>query len=575
MAAHADIVVPSDKPGRKAKDVTLRARLLLLILLAAVPTIAIEAYSEAELRSTRQEEIRQEALRLMRLVTAEQERIDESARQLLVGFSEGDEVHAQDWTHCSETAKQVLARVEGYVNIGIATADGDLLCSGLPPPPDKDMRRQDFLGEMTPSGNLLLGRYHVGLITAHAVLMVAVPLPQSGGTAPLVAWANIDLQWLARHFADRFNSPNLTLLIADSRGTILVRLPDNAAWAGKPVGNQYSSLLNAPAEGVKDTIGIDGEERIIAYSPLGTEPTGIYVGVGLSKAPLMAPIDRSTFWMAGLSAAIFLLATAAAWLIGDYSIRRPVEKLLRAARAWQTGDFTARAALPKTGSEINRLGTAFDEMAAAVQVRDQARQTVEDNEKLLLQELQHRSNNLLAIIQSIARGSFSENSVDEARKAFESRLQALARSNRQLNKSTGAALDFADVVRAELAMFPDRTAVDGESIPISPQIAQKFTLALHELMTNAMKYGALAGPTGRVAVSWTLQRTGAEPVLRLRWEERGGSPVAAPAKNGFGSRLIKTSFPSAQIDFGHEGLTCEIESPIGQQGGDKDPATEM
>jgi hypothetical protein len=66
----------------------------------------------------------------------------------------------------------------------------------------------------------------------------------------------------------------------------------------------------------------------------------------------MVPIDRSTFWMAGLSAAIFLLATAAAWLIGDHSIRRPVEKLLRAARAWQTGDFTAPAALPATGSEI-------------------------------------------------------------------------------------------------------------------------------------------------------------------------------------------------------------------------------
>jgi two-component sensor histidine kinase len=548
---------------QESQDVTLRARLLLLILLAALPTIAIEAYSEAELRSTRQEEIRQEALRLMRLVTAEQERIDESARQLLVGFSEGEEVHSADWAQCSETAKQVLARVEGYVNIGIATADGDLLCSGLPPPPDKDMRRQNFLEGLTPSGNLLLGRYHVGLITGHAVLMAAVPLPRSGGSVPLVAWANIDLQWLARHFADRFNSPNLTLLIADSRGTILVRLPDNAAWAGKPFGDQYASLLNGPAEGVTDTIGIDGEERIIAYSPLGTEPKGIYVGVGLSKAPYMAPIDRRTFWMAGLSAAVFLLATAAAWLIGDLSIRRPVEKLLFAARAWQTGDFTARAALPPTGSEINRLGTAFDEMAAAVQVRDQTRQTVEDNEKLLLQELQHRSNNLLAIIQSIARGSFSGNSVDEARKAFDSRLQALARSNLQLNKSTGAALDFADVVRAELAVFPDRTAVDGKSIAISPQIAQKFTLALHELMTNAMKYGALAGPKGKVAVSWTLRRDGAEPVLKLRWEERGGPPAGAPAKNGFGSLLIKTSFPNARIDFGHDGLSCEIESPVG------------
>ena len=542
---------------------TLRARLLLLILLAAVPTIAIEAYSEAQLRSTRQEEIRQEALRLMRLVAAEQERIDESARQLLIGFSEGEEVYSRDWARCGEAAKLVLARVDGYVNIGIATADGQLLCSGLSPPPDTDMRRENFLKAMTPSGNLLIGRYHVGLITGRAVLMVAVPLPRTSGTVPLVSWANIDLQWLAQHFADRFNSPNLTLLMADSRGTILVRLPDNAAWAGKPMGDQYSPLLNAPAEGVQDMVGIDGEERIIAYSPLGTEPMGIYVGVGLSKAPFMTPIDRSTFWMAGLSAAIFLLATAAAWLIGDVSIRRPVERLLLAARAWQAGDFTARAALPKTGSEINRLGSAFDEMAAAVQLRDQARQIVEDNEKLLLQELQHRSNNLLAVIQSIARGSLSRKSVEEARNAFEARLQALARSNLQLNKTTGAALDFAEVVRAELAVFPNRTSIDGISIGVSPQIAQKFTLALHELMTNAMKYGALANPKGRVVVSWTLQRKDGEPILKLRWEERDGPPVAAPAKNGFGSLLIKTSFPGARVDFDREGLTCEIESPVG------------
>lgn len=123
---------------------TLRGQLLLLIVLAVAPTIAIEAYSQVELRGTRQAEIRQEAVRLMRLVAAEQGRIDESARQLLIGFSEGEEVRAQDWVRCNEAAKLVLARVQGYVNLGIATSDGDLLCSGLPPPPNKDMRRTSF-----------------------------------------------------------------------------------------------------------------------------------------------------------------------------------------------------------------------------------------------------------------------------------------------------------------------------------------------------------------------------------------------------------------------------------------------
>src|SRR5579863_6824927 len=193
---------------------TLRGRLLLLILLAVAPTIAIEVYSQVVLRGTRQAEIRQEAVRLMRLVAAEQGRIDESARQLLIGFSEGQEVRSQDWARCSEAAKRLLTRVEGYVNLGIATSEGDLLCSGLLPPPDKDMGRPTFLREIGSSGNLLVGQYHKGLITGKSVLTVAVPLSQNVGSGSVLAWANIDLQWLARHFADRFNSPNLTLLIA-------------------------------------------------------------------------------------------------------------------------------------------------------------------------------------------------------------------------------------------------------------------------------------------------------------------------------------------------------------------------
>jgi PAS domain S-box-containing protein len=846
---------------------TLRGRLLLLILLAVAPTIAIEVYSQVVLRGTRQAEIRQEAVRLMRLVAAEQGRIDESARQLLIGFSEGQEIRSQDWARCSEAAKLVLARVEGYVNLGIASSEGDLLCSGLPPPPDKDMRRSSFLQEMDPSGNLLVGQYHVGLITGKSVLTVAVPLSQKVGAGSVLAWANIDLQWLARHFADRFNSPNLTLLIADRRGTILVRLPDNGNWAGKPMGDRYSSLLKAKSEGVVDTVGIDGEERIIAYSPLSTEPKGIYIGIGLSKAPYMVPIDRGTFWMAGLSLATILLAIIAAWLFGNASIRRPIAKLLHAARAWQTGDLTARTALPNTGSEINDLGAAFDEMAEAVQTREQRlehqmqtltqerdraqelaviveasrdaiwrwtvggiitswnaeaermlgfkseeivgkplltlipadrierahdvisklrkgqafgpletvrmhkngtpvhveltvspipdsegritaaatvcrditerkhadavisadlrdmtrlnqlsdrlvregvdfsenlnavidtaiaitgavkgnlrlldpangvltlaaqrgfdspsyldlfttmpleasayvgviktgerliiedlrkselhlrkpayekikevllgtgvlavtamplmastgnmlgilaahfdkthrpngrelellnlltrqaadyleRKRAEETEKTLLRELQHRSGNLLAVIQAIAHKSFSRIDITEARREFESRLQALARSNRQLTASTWSRVDLEAIVRGELAMFPNRATVKGVTVQIKPQDVQKLTLVLHELMTNAVKYGALSDPNGKVGVSWTVARDGGAPMLKLRWEERGGPRVTAPTRQGMGSLLIKTSYPNARVEYNEQGLTCEIE----------------
>ena len=155
------------------------------------------------------------------------------------------------------------------MNIGVARDDtGDLLCSALPIPAGKDMRHP-HLSKMTPHGDLFVGTYHRGLITDRSVITLAIPLRDDTGAVTAGVWANLDLDWLARHFADRFPSPNMTLLMADSNGTILARLPDNKRWAGKFIGEPYmSEMVRAPADGVTDIVGVDGEERIIAYSPI-------------------------------------------------------------------------------------------------------------------------------------------------------------------------------------------------------------------------------------------------------------------------------------------------------------------
>ena len=103
---------------------SLSVRLLLLVLLAVIPAVCIEVYGEVELRASRRQELRDEALRLVRAVAAEQERIDEGARELLIAFSEAAALRAGDWDGCNQTAKRVRAQIEGYVNIGIANNDG-------------------------------------------------------------------------------------------------------------------------------------------------------------------------------------------------------------------------------------------------------------------------------------------------------------------------------------------------------------------------------------------------------------------------------------------------------------------
>jgi len=183
----------------------------------------------------------------------------------------------------------------------------------------------------------------------------------------------------------------------------------------------------------------------------------------------------------------------------------------------------------------------------------------------LAREIQHRNNNLLSVIQTIATRSLSGSyTLAEAKAAFEARLQALARANSQLINSNWSGVNLSEIVRLELQPYAERTVIDGIDIILSPQHAQNFTLTLHELATNAAKYGALSNGSGKVGVSWTIMRQNGNNKLGFKWQERGGPPVIVPTRHGFGTTLLKGTFPDALIDYAGEGLSCEIDIPIGQ-----------
>jgi two-component system CheB/CheR fusion protein len=178
----------------------------------------------------------------------------------------------------------------------------------------------------------------------------------------------------------------------------------------------------------------------------------------------------------------------------------------------------------------------------------------------LIGEIQHRNNNLLAIIQAIAHRTLSgERSLSEAGKAFEARLQPLSRANQELIKSNWAGVNLKEIVRLELEAFAERTLVEGTDIRVGPQLAQNFSLALHELATNAAKYGALSDRNGKVRIYWTIVREGEKSRLKLKWQERGGPQVVQPTRQGFGTALLKAVFPDARFDYATEGVNCEID----------------
>ena len=179
-------------------------------------------------------------------------------------------------------------------------------------------------------------------------------------------------------------------------------------------------------------------------------------------------------------------------------------------------------------------------------------------------ELQHRCNNLLAVIQAIAHRTLAgDASLDEARAAFEARLQALARAHRQLLKSNWTGVSLDEIVRQALEPFGSRSEIAGGDVTLTPKDAQNFSLALHELATNAVKHGALSRPDGRVEIAWAVRGGEGGRVLSFRWQERGGPPVVAPSRRGFGTALLKATFGDVRFEYAPEGLMCDIDLPLG------------
>jgi PAS domain S-box-containing protein len=173
----------------------------------------------------------------------------------------------------------------------------------------------------------------------------------------------------------------------------------------------------------------------------------------------------------------------------------------------------------------------------------------EERQKLLLDELNHRVRNMLAIIQSIAGQTLRETPEPAAFKAaFSARLAAFARAHSLLTKELWQGAGLRDIVGTALAPFGadgrcDAIGIDGPSVLVRPNAAVTLCLMLHELATNAAKHGALSAPGGKVSVTWTRTAAGPEqsPCVELVWAERDGPRVRPPEKRGFGSRLVAAS----------------------------------
>lgn len=267
-------------------------------------------------------------------------------------------------------------------------------------------------------------------------------------------------------------------------------------------------------------------------------------------------------------------ATKAAWVASEKGTEHHSEQRVRRARDGEYRWHQTRAR-PVEGADAEWVGTMTD-------IHDL--KTLAGRQALLVAELQHRTRNLLAVVQSIARQTLrSAGSLDMFAPEFEGRLHALSRVQGLLAHVENGRVALDEILEAELvahadgAVHSDRVTVAGPPVDLPATSAQAMALALHELATNALKHGALATTDGRLSVTWRLDETGPERRVALEWRESG---VAMPEdgaarRKGYGRELIERALPyqlraATELAFGPDGVRCAISVPVATDGSSSD-----
>ncbi|MGY4225042.1 signal transduction histidine kinase [Bradyrhizobium sp. USDA 4503] len=345
---------------------TLLSRLFLLVAVALVPAIAIQAYSEFGRREARQVEVEDQALSLAKLAAANQQQIVQGIHQVLIALSELPAIKAGDRIGCNSYLAAMKPRFPAFITIIVADVTGLSFCHTDGNRLAVDISKRTYFASALRTGSFTIGEYSRGLSSKQRVIQFAMPFYASDGKIGGVIVASLGLDWLAGYIARSGVPEGAALAITDRNGIFLARYPDNDRFAGRKMADGKS----LDRTGTADVVDVDGVERIEAYSALQDGLGALVVDFGLDKALAFREIQRQTLrdiFLIVLSTALVLLLTS---LGARKFIHRPLGRLVDAANQWRLGNFDRRVDIGGT-SEIARVADAFNMMANALEHREQ------------------------------------------------------------------------------------------------------------------------------------------------------------------------------------------------------------
>jgi two-component sensor histidine kinase len=374
----------------------------------------------------------------------------------------------------------------------------------LPVRNNREIVQQVFATKKPQYSNLF-----VGVVSRGLVVTVEVPVFRDGEviydvsySPPLAMFQNI--------LEKQRPSQDWTLSILDGDGTVFGRVPNPESNVGKRVPESARGQMLRTPEAIVPTVSLDGVQLMSGFTH--SAQTGWIVAAGIAENSLVAPLWRNI---------------AITSVIGGVLLLTGLGFAVRMATTIARGEML---------------------------------------HDLLIEELNHRVKNTLAILQAIAVQTF-RGATRAEREKFEGRLGALAEAHNLLSKEKWQGSELQDVIRQVLQPYliagAERIKMFGPKVALTPRLALVLSMIVHEIATNAAKYGALSNDSGRITVDWEVLREEGAPKLRLIWTETGGPPVTAPVQRGFGSRMIERSARDqlggeATVDFLPRGVVCTL-----------------
>ncbi len=485
-----------------------------LVLLVAGTTLPLILFAVGIVYHDYEKDRREATQRVLETVRSIRITLDAEMRRMTGGLQVlalTNALRSGDFANFGAMASGFLDQYAKDGVILVADRNGQLVFSSrkldtpsLPVRNNREMVDQVFASRQPQYSNLF-----EGVVKKRTVLTVEVPVFRDGTVVYDISFSP-PLEVFQSIIEKQRPSADWTVTMLDREGKVFARIPNPAATFGKRATSSLYDQMFQTDEATLTSTSLEGVPLITAYSrsPL----TGWTVAAGVSEGSLVAPLWRDL------------------------------------------------AITSLTGGLLLLVGLAFAVRMATTIARG------EMLHNLLIEELNHRVKNTLAILQAIAVQTFRGATKTE-REKFEGRLGALAEAHNLLSSEKWQGSELKDVLDRVLQPYlinsPDRIRMLGPRVPLPPRVAVVLSMIVHEIATNAAKYGALSNDTGTVAVEWEILSENNNPQLRLIWRESGGPPVTAPVQRGFGSRLIERSARDqlggeATVDFLPRGVVCTI-----------------